>query len=218
MRRHRATASDQGFTLIELLVVVLILGLIIGPLSDVVVGFLRNNDETMGRLSESHDVQIASAYWAQDVASVGTRQTTAPYGLNQSIEVGAATATPTWPYQCGTGGTVIVRFAWDDFSTSGVNTFIEVTYQTASGKPNELHRIRCNGSATPVSDTVMAHDLDPSQAPALGCPNLPTVPATCSAATVPTTVTLTLYVKDPKDRNSSPYTVKLTGQRRQAQL
>jgi len=213
VRPHREASSERGFTLIELLLVIVIIGIIAVPLNNVVIGYFRNTDETTARLKESHDVQIASAYWAQDVASIGHRLDGPTYGLVQSIEVGSATATAAWPYQCGTGGTVVVRFAWDDFSTAGANTFTEVTYQTPSGKPTELHRIRCNGSATPASDTVMAHELDPAQAPALGCPTLPT---TCGTP-VPTTVKLTLNLKDPKDRNSSAYSVTLTGQRRQAQ-
>jgi prepilin-type N-terminal cleavage/methylation domain-containing protein len=220
MRRRVLRVSDSGFTLIELLVVALVIGIITVPLGNVVLGYLRNTDETTARLNESHDLQIASAYWAADVSSIGTRQDAAhSYALNQSIEVGSATATPAWPYQCGTGGTVIVRFAWDDFNTAGVNTFTEVTYQTASGNSKELHRIRCNGSATPVSDVVVAHDLDPApgQGPALSCPpDVPTVAAACSAAAVPTTVKLTLNIKDPKDRNTSAYTKTLIGQRRQA--
>jgi hypothetical protein len=191
-----------------------ILGIIAVPLDNVVLGYFRNTDDTTARLKESHDVQIASAYWAQDVASIGHRLDGPTYDLVQSIEVGSATATPAWPYQCGTGGTVVVRFAWDDFSTAGANTFTEVTYQTPSGTPTELHRIRCNGPTSVASDVVVAHDLDPAQAPMLGCPTLAT---TCSTAAVPTTVNLTLNLKDPKDRNSSAYSVTLTGQRRQAQ-
>ena len=217
MRRRVLWACDSGFTLIELLVVALVIGIITVPLGNVVLSYLRNTDETTGRLKESHDIQIASAYWAQDVASIGTRDPGPTYALKQSIEVGGAT-TPSWPYQCGTGTGIVVSLIWDDFDTPGAGpTYIEVAYQivTVSGLPTELHRIRCNGPASVVSDTVVAHDLDPAHAPELGCPDLPTVPVTCTSAAVPPTVNLTLHIKDPKDRNSSAYSVTLTGQRRQ---
>ena len=207
----RLRRGADGFTLVELLVAIVILGIITVPLSNVVIGYFRNTDATTARLIESHDAQISSAYWAQDVASIGTRSTTAPYPLNQSVWTGASSL-----YLCPTAGTPIVSLAWDDFTSAGTRTLIQVVYvvQTVSGQ-TELHRVRCQGSAAVVSDVNLAHDLDPSTPPTVAC--LGTSGVNCAAAgpDVPKFVTLTLTIKDPKNLGAA-YVVKLTGQRRQS--
>jgi hypothetical protein len=94
-------------------------------------------------------------------------------------------------------------------------------YLTPSvGGVSELHRIRCSGSATPVSDATVAHHVDPATI-ALTCstactgapakPATPTTPAT-PAIPVPEQVTLTFSVTRPQ---ADAYEVVLTGQRRQ---
>ena len=205
----RLRRGADGFTLVELLVAIVILGIITVPLSNVVIGYFRNADATTARLIESHDVQIASAYWAQDVASIGMRSTTSPFALNQSVETGGRhqPVSPVRPAR----ERAIVRLAWDDSSGPGVTTLVRVAYvvQTVSGQ-TELHRLRCEGSAAVVSDVTLAHDLDPSTPPALGCST------TCTASpAVPKSVTLTLTIKDPKNLGGA-YVVTLTGQRRQS--
>lgn len=213
----REPGGEGGFTLVELLLAIVIMGVISVPLSGVLIGYLQNTDTTMARLIESHDVQIASAYWAQDAASIGTRSpTNAP---KQSVERDVAYNSGLYP--CGAAGTpnAIVRLAWDDFSvdptTKAVTaTVVSVAYvvvSTASG-PTELHRLRCQGSAAVVSDVTLAHDLDPSTLPALTCGT----PTTCTTPVVPVTLELTLSIKDPKNEGTA-YVVPLTGQRRQSQ-
>jgi prepilin-type N-terminal cleavage/methylation domain-containing protein len=196
---------DSGFTLVELLVTISIMGIITVPLSNVVISYFRNTDSTTARLNESHDAQIAAAYWAQDVAGMGTRSTVAPYDFAQSID------SPT--YLCSPGvGTPVVRFISDDYpSGPGAATQVRVAYvvETVSGQ-TQLHRIRCVGSSTTTSDTLLASDLDPSTLPSVAC----STPCAAFPA-IPASVTLTLSMKDPKDINSTAYSVVLTGQRRQ---
>ncbi len=198
MTRRR---DDRGFTLIEVLLAVVITGIITVPLANVVVSYFRNTDETTARLSESHDVQIASTYWGEDVAGVGVRNTS--YDLVQSVAVGGS-APGSWGYECGSGDAV-VRLAWNEYPASGAPTLVQVAYliQRVDSQPTELRRVRCDGSATPVSDTVIVHNLDPTQSPAVAC--------TTTACT-----DLTLHIKDPKDRSSTGYQVTLTGQGRQS--
>jgi prepilin-type N-terminal cleavage/methylation domain-containing protein len=204
--------NDNGFTLIELLLSIVIIGIITVPLSNVVISYLHNTDATTARLSESHDAQISAAYWAQDVASIGTHATVSPYALIRSIEVDIAYNAG---YSCGDPGTpnAVVRFAWDDYpSGSTTAKIVRVAYvvETVSGQ-SQLHRIRCYDSSSPVSDIVLAHDLA-STPPTVGCP---TVSTNCQdAPAVPTSVTLNLTIKDPKNTGSA-YAVTLTGQRRQ---
>ncbi len=207
----RLRRGADGFTLVELLVAIVILGIISVPLSNVVIGYFRNTDATTARLLESHDAQISSTYWAQDVASIGTRSTTAPYPLNQSVWTGAF-----GPYYvCPTAGTPLVSLAWDDFTSAGTSTLIQVVYvmQTVSGQ-TELHRVRCQGSAAVVSDVTLAHYLDPSTPPTVACFG---TSGNCAAAgpDVPKSVTLTLTIRNPKNLGAA-YVVTLTGQRRQS--
>jgi len=202
----RASRGDEGFTLVELLVAIVIIGVITVPLANVVIGYFRNADATTARLLESHDVQIASAYWAQDVASIGIRSATGE--LVQSVWPGASNL-----YACSTAaGTVIASLAWDEFTGSGVKSIIQVAYvvETVSG---QLHRVRCqqsSGVVSVVSDVTIAHDLDPLAPPALVCST------SCAASpAVPESLTLTLKIKDPKNLGVA-YGVTLTGQRRQS--
>lgn len=205
--------GDNGFTLVELIIAILIIGVITVPLGSVVIGYLHSTGSTTARLLESHDVQIASAYWAQDVDSIGTRSTTSPYPLTQSVETGVTYGSSLYP--CGTAGTTpAVTLAWDDFTGPGASTLDRVAYlvQTVSGQ-TQLHRLRCNGSAAVVSDVTVAHDLSPSTPPTVACSTsctgVPPLPA------VPQTVTLTLTLTDPNSTDA-PYVVSLTGQRRQS--
>jgi prepilin-type N-terminal cleavage/methylation domain-containing protein len=203
--------TDDGFTLIELLISIVIIGIIAIPLGDAAIGILKNADATSGRLAESHDAQISSSYWAQDVASVGTRDNTDPLNpqLKQSIETGVSNSGGLYP--CGTSGTATVRFASDNVVAGSppTSTVTVVSYfVVAVGTRFELHRIRCLGSATPVSALVVAHDL--LAAPTVACD----VTCTGSGSSVPKTVTLTMSIQDPKNSTGS-YNITLRGQRRQ---
>jgi len=201
--RRPGSGSDGGFTLVELIIAIVIIGVITVPLGDVIIGFLKNSDATTARLLASHDVQIASAYWAQDVASIGHRDLT--YTLIPSVETDVAYNSGLYP--CGPTGTpnAAARLAWDDFSGAGPATVVRVAYVVEN--TTELHRLRCNGSATVVSDVMLAHNL--AAPPTLTCST------TCTAAAVPATMTLSLTLTDPGSPDS-PYVVPLTGQRRQS--
>jgi prepilin-type N-terminal cleavage/methylation domain-containing protein len=211
-RRRR----DDGVTLVELLITIVILTIIIGPLTGALIVYLRNTDDVGRRLSESHDVQISAAYFAQDVQSIGVRDwSTAPFVLKQSIEQNVAATGGL--YKCGTATTpnAIVRFAWDDPQTaSGAAPVVRVAYFVKTvGTERQLRRMTCDDSGSVTSELVLAHNLDPSD------PNPASAtcahPTTCTAAPgVPLAVTLKVVIRDPSDTGSG-LTIFLTGQRRQ---
>lgn len=211
MHLKRPRRHDGGFTLIELLLVVAILGLITVPLGNVVLGIIENTDATSQRLALSHDAQISTAYFAQDVAGVGMHNyavSAAP--LKASIQLNAAyDSGPT----CGAAGTppALVRFLSDDYDSSSPPVLREevVAYVVETvGSERQLHRIRCVGNSSPVSDVVVAHNLDLSVTPAVTCAQ----PSTCTGAAVPQFVTLGFTVTNPA---AGSYPVSLSGQRRQ---
>jgi prepilin-type N-terminal cleavage/methylation domain-containing protein len=204
--------DERGVTLVEVLVAIVVIGIIVVPLGNALLTYLRHTDEVNRRLSESHDAQIAAAYWAQDVQSVGTRDWSAhPFPLVASIEQNAPVGGGLYP--CGLVGTpnAVVRFAWDDpANASGTPSVVRVAYVVmTSGGERQLRRITCVGNATPTSTLVLAHNVDPSFTPTVTCST-----ACGSAPAVPQSVTMTLRIRDPA--NATAFTVTLTGQRRQS--
>ena len=215
VRSGRASRRDDaGFTLIELLVSIVILGIISAPLAGVVIAYLRNSDATAARMNDSHSVQIAAAYFAQDVQSLGVRAFAAAPGADGSypLQKSVETAASGGDLPCGvTGTTNVLRLAWDDFSSVptsstqvGTSSTLVVAAYVLEG--TELHRLLCVGSSVPASDVRLAENVESAAA---------TCSTTCAGTgtAVPTGVSLRLSVRDP--HSASPYTVTLTGQRRQ---
>ena len=213
-------ADDAGFTLVELLLSIVILGIIAAPLANTVLTYFKTTDVTMARMSESHDAQIAAAYFAQDVQAVGVRDysdtTSAFFPLLQSVETAVGATAGTYP--CGPSGTpdAVVRLAWDDFG-SGASPVVTRTRVAYVVEGDELHRVRCDGPTGVISDVVIAHDLVASTPPVVSCATQAGAATSCtgSGTGVPASVSLALRIHDPKSPAGSTYTVTVTGQRRQ---
>ena len=113
--RLRRRSSDAGFTLVELVVTITIMGVIIVPVSNFVLAYFKNLTSTQNRLADSHDVQIAAAYFSKDVANVGMHVSATDVTFVQSVFT-----SPTGTY-CGSslGGTTLLLLKWDDWTVSG---------------------------------------------------------------------------------------------------
>lgn len=211
IRRRRTRDDDTGLTLVELVITVSIIGVVTVALTGIMLAYFRNTADTQARLTESHDVQFASAYWQRDVSSIGVREkdpnpTTGEFGMKQSVYVGAAQACGNLPV----GATPIGTLAWSDYSTVPNSSTeepltVRVTYAWRGPADGvyELLRVRCElePSVIQVADSLVAQPL-------MDC-----VPA-CSG--LPRIVTLALRISDPQgDHNDTEYAVTLTGERRQ---
>jgi prepilin-type N-terminal cleavage/methylation domain-containing protein len=208
----RGPVCDGGFTLIELLITMVILGVITFPLMDVVLGSFTNSATTQARLAESHDEQIAAAYWQQDAASIGIRSSTYDttahtFPLLQSVGIAFPCALPA-------GDTAVAVLGWNRYDTTGTATQITIVWATATvGTQNQLLRLHCTAGALDAT-AVMAHDLDPANPPVLTCAGSAGSSCTGSGSAVPATLSLRLTIKDPSGVGQ-PFAVTLTGQRRQ---
>jgi prepilin-type N-terminal cleavage/methylation domain-containing protein len=210
-RRSRST-DESGFTLIELLITVVIVGVITLPLGNLVIGYFQNTAQTQARANVSHDEQIAATYFSQDVASVGMRNP--DLTAKPSVWYPSTSAAPI---ACGSGVTPFLAVAWDEYSSSGTRTTSESVYGTRSHSDNgrverQLLRLRCaNGSATPVSTLVLAHNLVGT--PTVACDG--SSGACSNSAPLPSVIIMTITLQDPELTSSATYAVALAGQRRQ---
>lgn len=209
-------ADDAGFTLVELVVTVAILGIVVTALAGVVLSYLRTTVDTNARLTESHDVQFAAAYWQRDVASIGVRSTTYDpddsvhsYPLLQSVGLTPACSLPA--------GTPVATMAWTQYVAADPDHPATVTVSYVANQPQPpagtwtLTRVRCTGAQ--VDNTVEVAD-NLTGLPTLACPGA----GDCrgGGAAVPLVLTLTLTAQDPHGHDTAGYTATLTGERRQS--
>jgi prepilin-type N-terminal cleavage/methylation domain-containing protein len=209
MRVKPRPRGDAGFTLVELLLAIVVLGIIAVPLGDALISFFRNTTATSDRLAESHDAQISSAYFAQDVQSIGVRDWSnpaGPYKIGTSVEtINAAPKGGTFPCGLSTDANAVVRMAWDDPTGASTRRTVIVSYVVRQvGTEKQLHRMRCDdGTSNPTSDLVLAHNVLSVGTPVLTGPQ----------AGIPQSISVTLTLKAPSDSGSLP--VILFGQRRE---
>lgn len=213
MRRPRG--DDAGFTLMELLMAMVIMGIITLPLGNFVLAYFDNYQTTENRLSDSHDIQIATAYFSADVANTGLRSTTSPYTPQQSIW----TTPPPAPY-CGStlSGTTVLLLKGDSWTVSsgasptGTDAPISVAYVVSGGT---LKRVYCPTGSSPTTTTVV-HNLVSATASCFASISA-TTPTSCDVASAPPKVRLTLNISGgTQDAAAPPQPVTLDGLRRQS--
>lgn len=208
----RVKRDDRGVTLMEVLVAIVILAIIAGPLATGLYVFFANSDETTRRMSDSHDAQMLTNYFAQDVQSLGLRDwTAAGFPFKRSVETNQNWNAGT--LRCGGSDfpKAAIRLAWDVLTPEGIPTSrVIVAYALKdTGTEKQLHRLVCVDDDTPDSDAVVVHNLN-------GAPSLPNCsPGACSAAPgIPQRITWDVQIKSPKS-TSPVLTVTVSGQRRQ---
>lgn len=221
---RRERRRDAGLTLIELLIVIVIVGVISLPLANLVFAGFKYFVRTNARYDDSHDLQITTAFFSQDVSNTGTRlytsTTLAAGATQQSVWLGAS---PPASY-CGqqAGRTLVLLLAWDTSSVTvsgGTQTLSrEIDAAAYLLKGSTLIRVYCTGNPGPpastnsppgttvVSTVTLAHNLY-AAGTSVSCSS------SCTSATLPASISLSLAVKAPTDTSST--TTTLTGEVRQ---
>lgn len=219
-----AKSAERGFTLIELAVTVTLISIIVVPLTGVVIEYFKTTVASSARLSESHDVQFAAAYWQRDVASIGVRSNTFnnaanvhTFELKRSVSPDGSLATCALPT-----GTPVITLKWSsyalDLSANPTQTLTTVTYVASpvtspSGVSTyQLIRRLCSGS-TVTSTAQVADHLTSLPVPSCFGGGV----TGCSDTTdhVPTKITLPLTSTDPNNNDGTTYQQTLLGERRQ---
>ncbi len=203
--RRLPRQADGGFTLIELVITIVIMGIITLPLGNFALAYFKNVADTQSRLSDSHDIQIAAAYFSQDVANIGVRPSMTSTSFQQSVWVGTA------PAPCAAAlGNAALLLKWGD--PLDYTVIHSAAYVVESGT---LHRVYCaSGTSAPIDVTVV-HNLQAVNTPQ--CTATGGASTACDGATPPATISLPLVISSgPGDRAAPSGPVNLTGQRRQS--
>jgi prepilin-type N-terminal cleavage/methylation domain-containing protein len=198
MRRDR----EAGFTLIELVLTIAILGIIMIPLTGFLISYFQNSVQVQDRLGDSHDIQIAAAYFSQDVANTGLHD----YG--RAPESVATPVRSVWldsarpPCAPGLPNAVLL-LKWDSWTPAGEGPGHSAAYVVENGA---LHRVRCEDS-TLVSDIAVVHNYESA--------TVTCSPADCTADTPPHTINLKVDIRAGSGDQSAT-SATFTGTRRQS--
>jgi prepilin-type N-terminal cleavage/methylation domain-containing protein len=192
--------NEHGFTLVEVVIAVGILVLLTGAMATAVVVYLNTTDETAQRLTESPDVQIAAAYFGQDVQSSSTFTTT-----------------------CGTiavGATRLLDLSWTDPGSAPESTddgARTASYVVATvGNQKQLLRYYCTPTVVNPSPTTLVDFVDPSTTPMVTC-STGTVDGACSTATTQIRTSVQVCTTGTTTAcESEPFTFELKAERRLA--
>ena len=194
---------EAGFTLIELVLTIAILGIIMVPLTNFLISYFQNSVQVEDRLGDSHDIQIMSAYFSQDVANTGLH-TYGPTPQSVATPVQSVWVDGT-PPPCAPGLNTVLLLKWDSWTPSG-GSGTSTDHSAAYGVRNgALHRVTCTGT-TQTSDIAVVHEYESATV---------TCSTDCTAATPPDTITLTVRIQS-RSGDQAATVAALTGQRRQS--
>ena len=161
--QNRLSQDESGFTLVELLMAIVISGIIVGGLASAFLVGVKTTSAATTRLDESHDAQLASAYFVADASSAASFSQTAPAAGS-----------------CAAGLSNVVSFQWTD---SGVAKSV---YYVITGSPSQLVRRYCQNDVL-SSDVTLVKNLA-STLPTASCP--PPEDPSCGVTGTPADVQL----------------------------
>jgi len=193
--------GEDGFTLPELLVASVILAIIVAPLTLAFITGLRVVGKTEQKFTDSRSGLISAADFASDVGNAN------------------AVTTTNSPSACGSGGTLLATFLWNDPNVFPVVTGgsypNKVSYFYDSSSKKMLRRICKNGGVANTSTAAVSLGSQPT----VQCFNsgAPATPVACNGASVrwvKMVVTAAPNLPTPDTPAPAPYTFTLLGTRR----
>lgn len=208
LSQPRVRRGDAGFTLIELLITISVLGIIIVPLTGLILGVFTRHKSTDDRMRLSHDKQITSSYFATDASTMGVRDPADPKVITAAVQTGAAYNDT---YTCGTAATprAVIRFVGDAWESPTSSVKRVVSYHLVG---TELRRLTCRDGVS-ASETTLARHVR-ADSVRITCDT--TTP--CPAKAVPKTVELSFKVEiknGDKPADHGEDTITVNAQRRQ---
>jgi prepilin-type N-terminal cleavage/methylation domain-containing protein len=166
LRPSVATRPADGFTLTELLVVLTISSIIMAAISSAFIVGARTEADAYTRLQESHDGQLATAYFVSDATSA---------------RYFSKTLTPPGSDCPDFGADDVALFEWMDVATTP--PIKKDAFYGVAGSPTQLIRRYCEADVV-QTEVILARNLntDPTLAPAVTCPSPATSCANLPAA------------------------------------
>jgi type II secretory pathway pseudopilin PulG len=202
--RHYDHPDELGFTLVELLITISIMVIVIGALAMALIAGLSYEQNTVDRLSASHDTELTASFFSNDAASSDT--------VSTGSLVGACGTVPGTSF-------VLVTFSWEDPAPPGSTTGKVSTYvwnPPLGTAPGTITRNFCVGGTlnngiivggTQTNAITVVHQVASSTTPTISCPPA----ASCTS----TPAAVVLNVTEPKPtQESSTYTFSVIGERR----
>ena len=151
--RVPAHGSESGMTLVEVVISVVLLSMITGAVAAAFITGFNGVRPSQQRVRESNDAQVIASFLVRDAQSAG--------GSNPNTGTGDASlgvSSPGSAPDCtGPSGTVVMRFAWREYTASATsklwvaNYFFDASAQHDRAPDVRRRRVRPRKRSSPAS-------------------------------------------------------------------
>jgi prepilin-type N-terminal cleavage/methylation domain-containing protein len=132
-RTRRATGDARGMTLMELIVSMTIMGLVILPLTEATIFFLRHGQDATAAYQDDNGLRSVATYFDRD------GQSATAITLNDASPCGGSP-----------GEVAVATFGW----TSGATAMTASWFTEASGSTTQFVRRRCSSGTVDETNTL----------------------------------------------------------------
>jgi Tfp pilus assembly protein PilV len=147
--KRRTSCRDGGFTLMEVLFAIVLSAVIVGVVAAAVITSLNISDSTTAQVNDSSETGLVASFLSRDAQSAG--------GINSDASPNAAFGVWTTPSAtCTQGGTVVIRFNWNEYTTATASNAVVVIYSLDSSTQTLTRKI-CKDGVNPASVVLGRH-------------------------------------------------------------